>query len=86
MSLLCLLYWQADSLQLSHQEDPTLLQGLLKSSIPPGKNTGVGRHALFQEIFPTQGSNAHLFCLLHWQAGSLPPAPPGKPTQAAWSL
>ena len=23
----------------------------------PGKNTGVGHHALFQEIFPTQGSN-----------------------------
>ena len=28
-------------------------------------------------IFPTQGSNSNLFCLLHWQAGSLPP--PGKP-------
>jgi len=23
----------------------------------PGKNTGVGYHALFQGIFPTQGSN-----------------------------
>ena len=23
-------------------------------------------------IFPTQGSNPHLLCLLHWQAGSLP--------------
>ena len=23
----------------------------------PGKNTGVGRHALLQGIFPTQGSN-----------------------------
>ena len=23
----------------------------------PGKNTGVGSHSLFQEIFPTQGSN-----------------------------
>ena len=22
--------------------------------------------------FPTQGSNAHVVCLLHWQAGSLP--------------
>ena len=29
-------------------------------------------------IFPTQGSNLHLLCLLHWQTGSLPPAPPGK--------
>ena len=24
--------------------------------------------------------NLHLLCLLHWQAGSLPRAPPGKPT------
>ena len=45
----------------------------------PGKNTGVSCHFLFQEIFPTQGSNPCLFCLLHWQVGSLPLAPPGKP-------
>ena len=30
-------------------------------------------------IFPTQGSNPPLLVLLHWQAGSLPLAPPGKP-------
>ena len=30
-----------------------------------GKNTGVGSHALFQGIFPTQGWNWHLLCLLH---------------------
>ena len=47
-----------------------------------GMNTGVGCHALFQGIFPTQGSNLHLFCLLHWQAGSLPLMPPGKPTSS----
>ena len=35
-------------------------------------------HALLQGIFPTQGSNPHLLCLLHWQAGSLPLVPPGK--------
>ena len=46
----------------------------------PGKNTGVGCHALLQEIFPTQESNPHLLDLLHWQADSLPLAPPGKPT------
>ena len=46
----------------------------------PGKNTGVGCHALLQEIFMTQGSNSHLLCLLHWQADSLPLAPPGKPS------
>ena len=37
----------------------------------PGKNTGVGCHALLQGIFPTQGSNLCLLCLLRWQAGSL---------------
>ena len=48
--------------------------------VSPGKNTGVGCHALFQEIFPTQGSNLCLLCLLRWrQAGSLPLALPGKP-------
>ena len=45
----------------------------------PGKNTGVGCHFLLQGIFLTQGSNLHLFCLLHWQPGSLLLAPPGKP-------
>ena len=30
----------------------------------------------------TQGSNPRLLCLLHWQAGSVPLAPPGKPTHA----
>ena len=37
---------------------------------------GVGCHALFHEIFLTQGLN---LCLLHWQACSLPLVPPGKP-------
>ena len=35
---------------------------------------------LLQGIFPTQESNLHLLCLLPWQAGSLPLAPPGKPS------
>ena len=43
------------------------------------KNTGVGCHALLQENFPTQGSNPHLLCLLHGQAGFLPLGQPGKP-------
>ena len=37
----------------------------------PGKNTGVGCHALLQGIFLTQGSNLHLLGLLHWQESSL---------------
>ena len=45
----------------------------------PDKNTGVGCRAFHQGIFPTQGSNPHLFCFLHWQVRSLPLAPPGKP-------
>ena len=36
-----------------------------------GQNTGVGSLSLLQGIFPTQGLNPHLLCLLHWQAGSL---------------
>ena len=38
----------------------------------PGKNTGVGCHFLLQGIFPTQGSNPLLLCLLRWQAPSSP--------------
>ena len=45
----------------------------------PRKDTGVGCHDLLQGIFPTQGLNLHLLCLLHWQAGSLLLALPGKP-------
>ena len=45
----------------------------------PGKKTGVGCHSLLQGIFPTQRSNLGLLHLLHWQADSLPLAPPGKP-------
>ena len=44
-----------------------------------GKSTRVGCHLLLQGIFPTQGLNPCLLCLLHWQAGSLPPVLPGKP-------
>ena len=39
----------------------------------------MGCQALFQGTFPTQGSNLCLLCLLHWQIGSLPLAPPRKP-------
>ena len=31
------------------------------------------------EDLPDPGSNLYLLRLLHWQAGSLPLAPPGKP-------
>ena len=45
----------------------------------PGKNTGVGCHFLLQGIFPTQGSNLCLLCLLHWQVGPLPLSHQGSP-------
>ena len=48
----------------------------------PGKNTGVGCHALLQGIFSTQGSKLCILCPLHWQVGSLPLAPPGKPSKS----
>ena len=42
----------------------------------PGKNIGVGCHALLQGLFPTQGLNPGL---LHLQAGYLLFEPPGMP-------
>ena len=47
------------------------------------QDTGVGCHALLQGIFLNQGWNPSLLCLLRWQAGSLPLAPPGKPSEKA---
>ena len=42
----------------------------------PGKNTGVGHHALLQGIFPTQGSNPRL---PHGKGILYPSEPPEKP-------
>ena len=55
--------------------------GLPGSSVPGilHSSTRVGCHAFLQEIFPTQGSNLCLSCLLLWQAEFLSLAPPGKP-------
>ena len=38
----------------------------------PGKNPRAGHHFFSRGIFPAQGSNPHLLCLLYWQADSLP--------------
>ena len=51
-----------------------------------GKNTGMRCHALIQGLFLTQESTSGLFHLLHWQAGSLPLAPPGKPLKTLFIL
>ena len=42
----------------------------------PGRDTGVGWHALFQGIFPSQGLNLRH---LHWAADSLPLSHLGSP-------
>ena len=47
----------------------------------PGKNTGVGCHALLQGIAPTQELDPCLPGPLHWQVGSLPLTPLGKSMQ-----
>ena len=39
-----------------------------------------GLHFLLQGIFPTQGSNSHLLCLLSQQADSFTTAPLGSPS------
>ena len=55
------------------QSYPTMQPHGLKLLCPwdsPGKNIGVGCHALLQGIFPTQGLNrtcVYLLSLLHWQ-------------------
>ena len=50
----------------------------------PGKKTTVGCHLLPQRIFPTQGSNQRLLCLLHRQAGSLPLSHLGSSQDTNW--
>ena len=58
--------------------DPMDYSPLGSSSVQgdsPGKNTGLGCHALLQEIFLTQGLNPPLLHLLHWQVDCLPLVP-----------
>ena len=52
--------------------DITLSTKVLCPWASPGRNTGVGCHALLQGIFLTQGLNFHPLSLLHWQLDSLP--------------
>ena len=52
----------------------------------PGKNPGVGCHALLQGIYLTQESNPCLLLLLQWQVGSLALVPPGIPFNSSRSL
>ena len=54
---------------MDHSPPRSSVHGILQ------KSPGVGYHALLQGIFLTQGLNSRL----HWQAGSLPLVPAGKP-------
>ena len=56
----------------SDSATPWAVAGLLCPWDFPGRKTGVGCHFLLQGIFPTQGSNPSLLCLLPWQVASLP--------------
>ena len=74
------------SLSCCAQSWPTLCD-LMDCSSPGSSVHGISQartlevvaHFLHQGIFLTQGSNPRLFCLLHWQVGSLPLVLPGKP-------
>ena len=71
--------WEVTSV-LSASVRPCGLQpaGILCPWDSPGKDPGVGCHALLQGIFLTQGSNLPTLHLLHCQAGPSPLAPSGK--------
>ena len=56
---------------------------LYPSMDPQGKNTGVGCHSLFREIFPPQGLNLGL---LHCRQIFLPSEPPGKPLYSTGNI
>ena len=73
---------------LSHTVLSAFLQpyGLLPARLPcpqnsPGKNTGVGCHALPQGIFPTQGSNQSLFHCRQILYHLSPQVSPGSPSR-----
>ena len=55
----------------------TLVHQAPLSMDSPGKNTGVDCHVLLQGFFLIQGTKLGLS---HWQADSLSPEPPGKPS------
>ena len=53
--------------------------GLLCPWDSPGENTGVCCHALLQGIYPTEGLNSHLLCLLTGRVLYQSLVPLGKP-------
>ena len=77
MTIMCVPRYQScltlcDPMDCSQPGSP--VHGILRAN-----SSGVGCHVFLQGISLIQGSHLHLLCLLHWQAGSLPLAPPEKP-------
>ena len=80
--------WNHDLIELRVHSHSVLSDSLRSQRLPPtgllcpwnspGKNTGVGCHFLLQGVFPMQGSNLRLLCLLHRQVDSLPLLPLGS--------
>ena len=58
-------------------------QAPLSMGILQGRILGESCHAFLRGIFLTQGSNPRVLWVLRWQVGSLPLAPPGKPSHEA---
>ena len=73
----CVHAWSVAKLWASQRVRVLQPSRLLSSWNFPDTNTVV--HCHFQGIFPTQGSNSHLLCLLHWQPDSLPLSHLGSP-------
>ena len=68
LSLLCLAAQSCSTLSWPHGLLPTRFLcpwDFFSTWSIHSKNTGVDCHFLFQGIFPTQGSNPHLLCLLY---------------------
>ena len=77
-AVMCLCLVSQSRLTLCNPMDCCSRPRLLCPWDSPGKNTGVGCHALLQGIFLTQGLNPGL--LHHWQTDSLPPHHLESPT------
>ena len=81
-----LVFWLFGFTTVSAQSCPTLCNPMdwEGQDLSPwnfsGKNTGLGCPFFLQGIFQTQRWNPSLLHPLHWQADSLPLAPPGKPS------
>ena len=58
---------------------------LPKILVVPREKTPTGAAARGPRDLPNPGTESHVSCLLHWQAGSLLLAPPGEPNKCSTS-